>query len=776
MRARSFSMTHSRNSIDEVVDLVIRTIWQVTSCEWTSLQRALDELNLSFRAKEVLLRKIRQAAISRFGRLDLPMEWLRKARTAGDIVKLIRSERQIGRRSTAKKSDTGTTIEAWEDDPGSGAVPITPDRPGSLVSPKSGRKISDRSGTPQRRRSVREPRVSKESTLERDASLSPLPESERRISVWVGNGNVGREHPLKIRESYRLNFKVGSPVTGSLIEGREAVVPAGDIPERGLPTDWLVISHDAELGQAAPEAAVADAMVNGVRTWSGRFTILIPKRGDSVVRQLGVRPLKADPRIDVLVTVRGETYRQFTVLLKAGAARETQVAAAARVVDELVPTPTAHLGLGTTHEWTTPNGVLGITVIGSQAAVRGNFSLTVVDAIEPWTAVQAAISGPIKNVREAAEQLRAAWEGLFDDVDRADLAQRLQRWGRGWGGPEYDWALLGTYADPKHLQQWDRMAVSSELRDLANEGRSLFLRFFPKTTKLRAWIEALPPGARLNISWTPLAGPGWVAHVPWGLMYAADLPPAGEPVDPMAFLGLRCRIAYTSHAVQLASCSLGALNETYRAHFLYWGDAANDATGQEAHWQRTIWGAWQNQTFVPQSQQNAKTELLRLLGDPKPAPTSLLYLFCQCNAGDGNNPTLRFGSTNDPANVVRRADIGTSPLADRPLVFANACTTAAADPYMANELEEAFFERDCRAYLGTETKVPIVFGSRFAAIFFQFFYRQLDSAPMAAGEAAAQTRLFLWTHYRNIGGLFYSYVNQYDLFLARNDEVLALRI
>ena len=95
---------------------------------------------------------------------------------------------------------------------------------------------------------------------------------------------------------------------------------------------------------------------------------------------------------------------------------------------------------------------------------------------------------------------------------------------------------------------------------------------------------------------------------------------------------------------------------------------------------------------------------------------------------------------------------------------------------MANELEEAFFRRDCRAYLATETKVPIVLGSRFAAIFFHFFYRLLDREPMAAGEAAVQTRLFLWTHYRNIGGLFYSYVNQYDLFLARNDEVLALRI
>jgi len=253
------------------------------------------------------------------------------------------------------------------------------------------------------------------------------------------------------------------------------------------------------------------------------------------------------------------------------------------------------------------------------------------------------------------------------------------------------------------------------------------------------------------------------------------VPPDGRPVDPMGFLGLRCRIAYTSHAAEPASRSLGALDATHRAHFLYWGDSPTDVTGREARWQRSQWGVWHNQVFVPQTAQNAKAELLKLLGDPQPSPTSVLYLFCQCNTGAGNNPTLRFGSTNDSADVVVQTDFGTSALADRPLVFVNACTTVAADPYMANDLEEAFFERDCRAYIGTETKVPIVFGSRFAEIFFQFFYRVLDSAPMAAGEAVTQARLFLWTHYRNIGGLFYSYVNQYDLFLAREDEVLALR-
>lgn len=53
--------------------------------------------------------------------------------------------------------------------------------------------------------------------------------------------------------------------------------------------------------------------------------------------------------------------------------------------------------------------------------------------------------------------------------------------------------------------------------------------------------------------------------------------------------------------------------------------------------------------------------------------------------------------------------------------------------------------------------------------------RQIDAAPMAAGEAPAQTRLFLLTEYANIGGIFYAYLNRYELYMADDAEVRALR-
>ncbi len=130
--------------------------------------------------------------------------------------------------------------------------------------------------------------------------------------------------------------------------------------------------------------------------------------------------------------------------------------------------------------------------------------------------------------------------------------------------------------------------------------------------------------------------------------------------------------------------------------------------------------------------------------------------------GDGNKPALRFGKTKDPSDNVKQTDLSETPFESGPLIFINACTSAPSDPYIANELEQTFFERGCRSYLGTEVKVPIRFASRFAKIFYSFFFRDLAPEPIAAGEVVFQARRFLWREYRNIGGLLYAYINLYE--------------
>lgn len=607
-------------------------------------------------------------------------------------------------------------------------------------------------------------------------TLQPIPEAERHISVWINERPEGPKKTLQVGQVYTLNFKVGQPVQASLVSGPETIVPSSDVPPEGLPTEWVITSSTVELAEVTSDTFVTNLPLDGTTAWMARFSLLIPKEGESAVPQLLISPRSArNTCLNVVIYAKREIYRQFTVQLaveESASPEEATFVEAISVGNELLHAPAAHLGLRTTHEWTTPPGELSIAVIGQALAyVRGDAGPTFVNQMTKWSGVQAKVAGPIENVHAAAERFRARWEDYLNDIDPDDLAQRLQQW-----TPDYVWAALGNYADEHHQQTWEEVRISSELRDLAYDGHSLYEAFFPPGSELRTWIDALTPGHRLDISWLETSGPGWIPHIPWGLMYLPDPPALDEPVDPMGFLALRFRIDYTAHEIQTPSKALGHLADTYGTYFLYWGDQPQDKTGMEARWQRQQWATWQNQVFIPTSPgTNSKTELIRLLSDPEPNPVAVLYLFCQCTVGEGNNPVLRFGGTSQAADVLKRTELGAKLLKDQPLVFANACTTAATDPYIANELERSFFNRGCRAYLGTESKVPIQFASRFASIFFHFFYRQLDPAPMPAGEAVAQTRLFLWTRYQNIGGIFYTYINQYELFMAQDSEVLALR-
>lgn len=786
----------------KIADAVIDAIRQMTGLNVIDSTMSLVALGFSFDAREALYQRLGKTVP---GLSETTHRAFQRAKTVSDIVNVVTDA--VRHRRTAARDQTGRggghARASSRGSSGQGKIGRASRSAAGARPPRSAK------GKPKRKKILRsgadspvivfraraadvafgEPEAFDERSSRRQASsgrgrskshnalaheLVVPRDSERRIGVWIG-GEASPQRSLTIGRTYSLNFKVGRLVAESMVVGADGLVPESDVPVGGLPTNWVVVSRDAELGVGSPGTAVSVTMIDAAETWTGRFDLLIPKDGDSAVLQLRIKPLKRTPRLQVVITVRGDLYRQFQIVLRALDVSASKSLAAARIVNELQPTPTAHMGILPTHEWTTPAGVLALSIMPPFVSVDGAVGSEDVHSTEQWIGSKALVTGPIQNVREAAEELRAAWEIHLNDISPDDLVGRLQRWGRQSGGPEYDWSALGNYADRDHNQRWEKMAVSLELRKLAYQGRRLFQACFGSGSNLSEWIPRVSLGSRLNITWLPSGVGEFIPHMPWGLMYLADLPPGDQPIDPMNFLGLRCRLAYTSHRVNGVPRSLGALDATHRAHFLYWGDATADVTAQEARWQRSKWGAWKNQVFVPQSAQNGKAELLRLLDDPQPAPTSLIYLFCQCSVGQGNNPALRFGPTNDPANIVQQTDFTTSKLPDRPFVFANACTTATSDPNLANELEELFFLRGCSAYLGTETKVPIVLGSRFASLFFHFFYRLLDPAPMGAGEAVVQTRLFLWTHYRNIGGLFYSQVNMYDLFMARNDEVLALR-
>ena len=202
----------------------------------------------------------------------------------------------------------------------------------------------------------------------------------------------------------------------------------------------------------------------------------------------------------------------------------------ARLHRDCAHAPLAQLNLRTIHGWTTPPGELSIAVFSGMGSVhaKGDVGLSSVDKVTQWQGIPAMVAGRIENVRATAEKFRAKWQNYLNEIDPEDLAQRLQDF-----KPEYDWSFLSDHSDAVHQKKWGEVRVSPELRELAIDGHKLFEAFFRANSELRQWVDLLHPGHRINISWLPTAGPGWVASVPWGLMYQLNPPDPGDPVDPM---------------------------------------------------------------------------------------------------------------------------------------------------------------------------------------------------------------------------------------------------
>jgi hypothetical protein len=251
-------------------------------------------------------------------------------------------------------------------------------------------------------------------------------------------------------------------------------------------------------------------------------------------------------------------------------------------------------------------------------------------------------------------------------------------------------------------------------------------------------------------------------------MYREPVPPDG-PIDPENFLGIRLRIRYVSQKLKgHPSRALGSQDSITRAHLMYWG--SDDPAASESKRHREELRQWR--PYVLPTSSPCKPEVVRFLQNPAPSPVGLIYIYCKSMAAD-QGAGFWFGNGSRDEDGVTLREIGSATIHDRPLVFANGCGTSAASEYNPNELEALFLWRGCRAFIGTECKVPITFAARFATAFFHFLYAD-NGKPTPAGEAFTQARRFFWTEYGILGGLFYSYVNDYHLYVATDTTVAAL--
>jgi len=380
-----------------------------------------------------------------------------------------------------------------------------------------------------------------------------------------------------------------------------------------------------------------------------------------------------------------------------------------------------------------------------------------------WGSKDHDIEVSLKKLYSAVKDFREHHSSYLNNIDPTDLLNRLENSNHNH---LHNWSNCTDNNQLNHDNIWSQVETSLELRNLAYHGHELYEDFFQKGSKLHKLLNSLNTGTIIEINWLPNPKLKWRSHVPWGLMFQQTVPNQGQPINPLAFLGLRYRIEYIAHNPDGKPEALGSLKQTNRVHYLYWGQG-NREIAPEAEWLRaTLSSKWPNQEFVPRPDSiNHKNDLLNSLEVPTPNPVNLIYFYCVCDVENGNSPVLRFGDNNGSYNIILETEMSQKELQDRPLVFANACATLASSPYMSNSLEKTFFKRGCAAYLGTESEVPIILASRFAIIFFYFFYSQLNLEKVVAGEAVVKTRLFLWQNYKNIGGLFYSYVGPYGLYV-----------
>ena len=473
-----------------------------------------------------------------------------------------------------------------------------------------------------------------------------------------------------------------------------------------------------------------------------------------------VVPRQAAGRLDVTIYVRGDVYRKLWIDL------ESQASAAPLSATSHPPQPSspeliAHRGsVGIRSVLCVPAAEVGIrTPPGHESLTLGLHTGFVYRYLQnqgledqvPW-APNPTAEQRISEVRGALDMFRQHHTAWLDSINCDDLDHVLEKLhvSQGWSAP--------AEPDNRAVAAWNSIAYDSWLRRLAFAGNQLFDAFFPPGSDIRQTVCGLRPGDRIHVSWFLENSGKWIAHVPWALMYMNSIPENGQPIDAEQFLGLRFRLSYSSRALAERTRALGLRDQSTRAQLLYWGGNANDRVAEEALRHRKELASFI--TLVLPKTHQRKDEICRFLAQPKPTPVTLIYLYCQGDSRGGVAPLLRFGSTNATENIVELMDIGTLTLQDQPLVFVNACESAASGPFIVNELEESFLSRGSRAFIGTETRVPVQFAARFARVFFYFLYRGETS-----GEALALTRRFFWNQYCSIGGLFYSYVNDYELII-----------
>jgi hypothetical protein len=304
-------------------------------------------------------------------------------------------------------------------------------------------------------------------------------------------------------------------------------------------------------------------------------------------------------------------------------------------------------------------------------------------------------------------------------------------------------------------------ARDAALRTLARAGKHLFQQLFghreggADARAMGEWLRATAMAA----SGRTVQIVGHRAPLPWAMLYLGDASDGAE-LDWNNFLGMRHIVEQLPLQMSMRTSDTRIPTEPSLAVSVNLNASIDKSMGttivadHQQYWTDTA-AARTGLTLVSRS---TKTEVVRALNDSATGD-QVVYFYCHARAGKPGNRDAAaiIMGTGDEATV---ADLdldapATVQLPGNPLVFINACESAALSPLFYDGFVPYFMAKGARGVIGTECKMPARFAVRWADAFFEQF---LDGATV--GETVLKLRQdFVRGHHNPLGLIYAAHCN-----------------
>lgn len=153
---------------------------------------------------------------------------------------------------------------------------------------------------------------------------------------------------------------------------------------------------------------------------------------------------------------------------------------------------------------------------------------------------------------------------------------------------------------------------------------------------------------------------------------------------------------------------------------------------------------------------NTEDEVLRDFADEGGVDDSIVYFFCHAHSTSDFNAGTKdiYIKLKDEENKLTlhnlKAWAGSRNFVNEPLVFINACESVSLNPIFYDGFVPYFIAKGARGVLGTISKIPAIFASKFAQSFFERFLER-----QRIGEILPKLRNEYLENYNNLLGLYY---------------------